>query len=111
MFPEIQSRRLSHMNCRMARSLAILSAMVAYAAVQAEPVNDPIPERIAKGDVRIELKPIASGLASPLLVVQSPDRPERLVVVDQPGKLRVCKQGLQSCSDLLGDFLNRIRRG
>jgi glucose/arabinose dehydrogenase len=79
--------------CRVPRHLAILSGLLAVTATQAEPVNDPIPERIAKGDARIELKTIASGLTSPVLVVQAPDRADRLIVVDQAGKLRAIENG------------------
>lgn len=59
----------------------------------AEPVEDPFPEPIAKGDVRVELQPIADGLASPVLLVPAPDAANRLVIVDQAGLLRLAENG------------------
>jgi glucose/arabinose dehydrogenase len=56
-------------------------------------ITDPIPERIAKSDIRVELMPVASGLVSPVLLVVAPDNPQRFIVVDQVGKLRVIEQG------------------
>jgi glucose/arabinose dehydrogenase len=55
----------------------------------AEPINDPIPARIAPSDVRIELQRIADGLGSPLLLFPAPDKSNRLFVVDQQGHLRI----------------------
>ncbi len=62
-------------------------------AVWAEPVNDPFPEKIAKGDVRVELQPVAGGLVSPVLLVAAPDKSGRLFIVDQAGLLRVVENG------------------
>jgi glucose/arabinose dehydrogenase len=54
----------------------------------AEPINDPIPARIAPSDVRIELQPVAEGLGSPLLLLPAPDKSNRLFIVDQQGHVR-----------------------
>jgi len=69
--------------------LTLLFATVAFAA----PVGDPFPEKIAKGDVRIELQPVATGLASPVLLVAAPDDSGRLFIVDQAGLIRVVEKG------------------
>ncbi len=63
------------------------------AALHAAPVPDPFPAKIAKGDVRVELQPVAAGLASPVLLVAVPDESERLFVVDQAGLVRVIEKG------------------
>jgi glucose/arabinose dehydrogenase len=62
-------------------------------AVSAEAINDPFPEKIPKGEIRVELKTVASGLASPVQVVAAPDPPERLYIVDQAGTVRVVEGG------------------
>ncbi len=69
--------------------LPALLAATAFAA----PVDDPFPEKIAKADVRIELQPVASGLASPVLLVAAPDGSDRLFIVDQSGLIRVVAGG------------------
>lgn len=72
-------------------SLAFLSSLCLSSllcAAQAEPINDPIPEKIEKGDITVELKPVVGDLASPVLVVASPDNPKRIFIVDQAGVIR-----------------------
>jgi glucose/arabinose dehydrogenase len=68
-------------------------ALVISPAGRAEPVQDPFPEKIAMGDVRVELKPVASGLVSPVLLLPVPFHPKRLLVVDQAGTVRVIDDG------------------
>ncbi|MDB6150539.1 MAG: hypothetical protein JWQ44_1987 [Chthoniobacter sp.] len=70
-----------------------LLLLLSIAKSQAEPVTDPFPEKIAKGEVRVALKPIASGLVSPVLLVAAPDEARRLLVVDQAGLVRVIENG------------------
>lgn len=67
--------------------------MLLAAALRAAPVDNPFPEPIAKGDVRIELQPIAAGLVSPVLLVAAPDGSGRLFVVDQAGQVRTVENG------------------
>jgi glucose/arabinose dehydrogenase len=59
----------------------------------AQAVDDPIPQRIEKGEVRVELQPVATGLAAPLLLAGVPDRTNRQFVVDQAGQIRVIAGG------------------
>ena len=63
------------------------------AGVQAEPVTNPIPAPIPKSEVRIELQSIATGLASPVLVVPDPEGAGRLFIVDQAGQIRLWEKG------------------
>ncbi len=82
---------------RRISSLLPLGLTIAWASLAsasgAEPVTDPIPARISKGPVRIELQPVASGLSSPVLLVAVPGRQGTLLVVDQVGKIRTIQGG------------------
>jgi glucose/arabinose dehydrogenase len=78
------------MNFRTAFALATLAAPTLHAAQ----VDDPFPQKIEKSSVRVELKPIASGLASPVHLVVSPERADRLLVADQAGFVRVIEGGV-----------------
>jgi glucose/arabinose dehydrogenase len=73
--------------------ILVLSCLLFTAAAQAVQVDDPFPTKIAKSDVRVELQPVAAGLASPVLLVASPDAAERLFVVDQSGLVRTIEKG------------------
>lgn len=59
----------------------------------ADPVADPIPARIAKSDLRVELQTVAEGLVSPVLLVAAPDGSGRLLIVDQAGSVRSVEKG------------------
>ncbi len=77
-------------------SLSTLSlpALVFLAqATWAAPVDNPFPAKIAKSEVAVDLQPVASGLASPVLLLPAPDKTERLFVVDQVGTVRVIEKG------------------
>ncbi len=74
-------------------SLPLAAFALLTSAALAAPVDDPFPTKIAKGDVRVELQPVASGLASPVLLVAAPDQPDRLFVVDQAGLVRIIEAG------------------
>jgi glucose/arabinose dehydrogenase len=85
---------LSARRCRKVRFtqalLPSLAALVFASHAHAAPVTDPFPARIAKGSVRIDLIPTATGLASPVLAIPAPgDASQRLFVVDQIGHIRV----------------------
>jgi glucose/arabinose dehydrogenase len=70
------------------------------------PVENPIPQSIEKGDIRIELEPVAVGLTSPIYLTVAPGDPNRLFVVDQVGLVRVIK----SDGMLARPFLNVMDR-
>jgi glucose/arabinose dehydrogenase len=57
------------------------------------PIEDPIPDPVVKGEVRIELKPVAVGLTAPVYLTHAPGDPNRVFVVDQVGVVRVIKDG------------------
>lgn len=72
---------------------ALLGLSLNASVALAEPVADPIPARIAKSDLRVELQTVAEGLASPVLLVAAPDGTGRLFIVDQAGLVRVVEKG------------------
>jgi len=57
------------------------------------PLEDPIPATIEKGEVKIELETVASGLAAPVLVAPAADGSGRLFVVEQAGLIRTMDGG------------------
>jgi glucose/arabinose dehydrogenase len=62
---------------------------------------------IQKGDIAIDLRPIATGLSAPDYAISPPDDPSRLFVLEQNGLLRVIQNGsLLSTSAL--DLRNRV---
>jgi glucose/arabinose dehydrogenase len=69
------------------------SAMRGNFTVLGLPLADPIPATIAKGTAAIELETLASGLASPIDVVDPADGTGRLFIVDQPGKVWILQSG------------------
>jgi len=77
----------------MKTRLPIAPALSIAATLQAAPIDNPIPEPIAKTEVRVELQPVATGLASPVLLVAAPDGSGRLFIVDQAGLVRVVEGG------------------
>jgi glucose/arabinose dehydrogenase len=56
-------------------------------------VGLPIAGRIAPSPVRVALRPVASGLAAPVILVPDPVQKARLYVVDQVGLLRAIDRG------------------
>jgi glucose/arabinose dehydrogenase len=53
----------------------------------------PIAEPIAKGTVRIQLEPFASGLTAPNLLIGAPDTTGRRFILDQDGQVVISQNG------------------
>lgn len=64
---------------------AIATSATVIVAVNTEPIADPIPDRIVKGDLTIELQPIVEGLSAPLGMAVPDDGSRRMFVYDQAG--------------------------
>lgn len=77
------------------------------AATDPEPIEDPIPARIAKGDITIGLDTVLEGLASPLGLAVPDDGSGRMFVMDQTGLVFVIDNGVQLEAPLL-DLRDRI---
>jgi hypothetical protein len=58
-----------------------------------EPLEDPIPEPIEKGSIRVEFEIIAEGLTAPVYLTHAGDGTDRLFVVDQPGRIWLIENG------------------
>ncbi len=70
-------------------------------SVSSAPIDDPIPERIAKGDLAIELQPVMAGLVSPLGMAVPDDGSGRMFVYDQAGWVWVMDAGGKQPAPLL----------
>lgn len=71
------------------------------------PITNPIPETIPVDDILIGLVPIATGLASPVTVVQPDDNSNRLFIADQVGRVLVHQHGAVLPTPLL-DVTGRL---
>jgi glucose/arabinose dehydrogenase len=60
--------------------------------------------------VKIRLDPVASGLNAPLAVVDAGDGSGRLFVVEQPGRIRIVRDGVVADIPFL-DITRRVRSG
>ncbi|MHC4431429.1 MAG: PQQ-dependent sugar dehydrogenase, partial [Planctomycetota bacterium] len=72
-----------------------------------EPLEDPIDEPVLKGDITIELEPLASGLTAPVYLTHAGDGTDRLFVVDQPGTIWIIENG-QLLSTPFLDVIDRV---
>jgi glucose/arabinose dehydrogenase/plastocyanin len=70
-------------------------------------IDNPIPQRIAKSDLAIELQRVADGLISPLGMAVPDDGSGRLLVYDQAGLVHVMANGTRLEAPLL-DVRNRL---
>jgi glucose/arabinose dehydrogenase len=61
------------------------TSAVVNVIVRTVPIDNPIAERIPKGDITIELRPIADGMVSPLGMAVPDDGSGRMFVYDQVG--------------------------
>jgi glucose/arabinose dehydrogenase len=76
----------------MARLVGVLLALVlaaggVLAPASAQSLEDPIPEPIPQGPIRVSLEPVATGLTAPNWGIAAPGHDDFLFVVDQPGIL------------------------
>jgi len=86
---------------RAALSAGIVASVLLVGVGRAAPVDDPFPAKIAKSDIVVDLQTVASGLASPVLLLAAPDKSGRLFVVDQAGTIRVIENGALRAEPLL----------
>jgi len=87
---------------------AATTSAAVMVAVNTEPIVDPIPERIAKGDVTIELQPVVEGLIAPLGMVVPDDGSRRMFVYDQAGVAWVMAEDAGILPALLLDVRSRL---
>ena len=92
-------------------SAALLIAALACGA-RAD-IADPIPEKIAKADITIDLRLVAEGLTTPVWGTHAGDGSGRLFIVDQVGVVRIHKNGKLQAKPFLDvrDRLVKLRKG
>lgn len=69
------------------------STMRGNFVVAGDPVVNPIPAAIPKSPIRVELQPVATGLAAPLRLAEPADGSGRLLILDQKGTIEVLQNG------------------
>ncbi len=70
-------------------------------------ITNPFVERIPKGNLTIELRTVADGMASPITLAAPDDGSDRLFVLDQDGKIWVVTNGGRLAEPLL-DLKGRL---
>src|SRR5688572_761340 len=73
---------------------SLLLCVPFHAAAQFDP-NNPIPAVIPHGPVRVDLRPVATGLVSPVLLISAPDASKRIFVVEQTGQIWIYQNGVR----------------
>ncbi len=76
--------------------------------VNTEPISDPIPAHIEKGQITIELQPIVEGLSAPLGLAVPDDGSGRMFVYDQAGVAWVVVNGSDKLLTPLLDVSSRL---
>ena len=72
-------------------TVALLTCLLAlHAGAQ---ITNPIPTPIPKGDVRVHLQSIVTGLTAPNLLTFAPDGTDRSFILDQDGQIVLVKNG------------------
>ncbi len=85
------------MSAQRARLLVVTGLLVAATLVSVPALathEDVIPEVIPQSDVGVALDPVAGGFTTPLWAISPPGLPNRLVVVDQVGKVWSIRLGV-----------------
>jgi glucose/arabinose dehydrogenase/plastocyanin len=77
------------------------TSSVVNVTVRTVPITDPIPQKIAKGTIAIEVQTIVDGLASPLGMAMPDDGTGRMFVYEQLGLIWVVRQGTKLATPLL----------
>ncbi|MBL7188263.1 MAG: PQQ-dependent sugar dehydrogenase [Phycisphaerae bacterium] len=72
-----------------------------------DPLGDPIPEPLLKGDITVELEVVASGLTSPVYLTHAGEGTDRLFIVDQPGLIWIMENGQLLDTPFL-DVIDRV---
>ncbi|MCC6675579.1 MAG: PQQ-dependent sugar dehydrogenase [Phycisphaerales bacterium] len=85
----------------LAATLASVAGLACAGHALAQPLDNPIPDPITKGSVRIELLPVVTGMAAPIDFTPAGDGSDRLFIADQNGIVRMMKGGVLSPTPFL----------
>jgi len=78
------------LRCRHIKLLGFLIGSTSICTMTTgQPLDDPIPQIIAKGSIQIELNTIATGLTAPNVLTHARDGSGRLFVTEQNGTVRI----------------------
>jgi plastocyanin len=88
-------------HCVFHQSLGMVGTVIVLAGTNAPPgtnsspteISDPIPMKIPKGNITVELQTVVDGLVSPLGIAAPDDDSGRLFVYDQVGLVHVIDHG------------------
>jgi glucose/arabinose dehydrogenase len=84
-----------------ARLRAIAAALVAAAPLSALGAQSLLPNAVQKGNIQVDLKPIASGLVAPVYAISPPNDPNDQYIVDQAGKIDLMHDGVMQPTPFL----------
>jgi len=87
---------------------AVTTSTAVTVTVKTEPIADPIPAPIVKGDIAIELQPVVDGLVAPLGLAAPDDGTKRMFVYDQAGLVWVVVHGSEKLPAPLLDVSSRL---
>jgi glucose/arabinose dehydrogenase len=86
----------------VAMSVALIAiALEVPARAQKGPLEDPIPKPIPQSHIRVNLKPVATGLTAPVYLTVIPGDNNRMFVVDQTGLIVIVKNGVVQTTPFL----------
>ena len=102
-------------HCNFHQDIGMVGTVIVVSGTSTNPppntdtnrIADPIPAKIPKGNVTIELQTVAEGLVSPIGMVSPDDGSGRLFVYDQVGSIRVLDRGVMLPTPLL-DLQDRL---
>ncbi|MEO8290211.1 MAG: PQQ-dependent sugar dehydrogenase [Gaiellaceae bacterium] len=99
----------------MRSAIVVLAACAALTACSSgSPGVDTVPPGTTAGEtdglVRVTLRAIATGLDAPVGISSTPSEPERLYIVEQPGRVRVLEQGKLAAQPFL-DIQEQVQSG
>lgn len=96
-----------HRSLGMVGTVIVMSGTVTNPPTETNRITDPIPARIPKGNISVELHPVGEGLTSPLGLQVPDDGSGRMIVYDQIGLIHVIQQGTLLPEPLL-DIRDRL---
>lgn len=89
------------------RPVGALAIILVTALPESSHAEGPIAAPIIQGDIQVQLQPVATGLVSPLNLVEAPDGTGRKMIVEQKGQVQILQNGSLSSTPFL-DLSSRM---